>query len=151
MEALSLVVLRGPKLGLSLAGVPHSVSWRWPGSRAAVPLLWASRDRGLPELPSVSDSEKKTQAFYEWEDPLCCATPSLAWSICGNETIAPQLQKETDFISEPRIVVAFLLPSQPLVGLRKSAEPLQSKEEASSPWKRSRWWPNAPQTPPSPK
>lgn len=45
----------------------------------------------------------------------------------------------------------FLLPSKPLVGLRKSAKSLQSKEEASSPWKRSPWWPNAPQAPPSPK
>lgn len=72
-------------------------------------LPWASRETrvsgrasgkwGLSPRASFRVSPKKHSAFYEWEDPLCGATPSIAWGVfVETETIAPQLPKETDLI-----------------------------------------------------
>lgn len=72
--------------------------------------------------------------------------PALPRVFVEIKTMAPELQEETDLIGEPRIVVAFLppaqSPAQSPVGLWKSAEALQSKEEALSPGRSSPWWPN---------
>lgn len=53
--------------------------------------------------------------------------PALPRVFVEIQTMAPQLQEETDLIEEPRIVVVFLLPYPASVGLRKSAELLQKQ------------------------
>lgn len=75
----------GPKSGNLLAGVMPFVSWRSQAAGLTVLLPLAPCELGflaqqqvsefrVPELPLCLTQK----AFYEWEDPFCWATPSIA-------------------------------------------------------------------------